>query len=100
MQLNRIVGFTIGIKAMIKIPRRHIARIRERILQGVCLLCDEPHAKRGLCHRHANAYYQRWWRLGDDEKRQLYEARCISKGLILPTGAIRQIKSTNPFSEA
>ena len=69
----------------------------DRVRSGRCLLCESPHAKRGLC----DAHYQRHLatkRKGG--KSRAWMRLLISEGLILPAQAIREVGTNpNPFDK-
>lgn len=79
--------------------RKDVPRIRERVEQGKCLLCDAAATRRGLCVGH----YFSWRRaVAGKSKAERLEitTRAIRSGKLLPAGYVKSIKQPNPFLES
>lgn len=76
--------------------KKELARIRERIEAGKCLLCDCQATRRGLCVSH---YF--FWRraVAGKSKAERLEitTKAIRTGKLLPAGYVQRIKQPNPF---
>lgn len=72
-------------------------RVRERVKQGLCLLCESPLARRGLCTRHYQVF-QRKLRSIPRSTRATFEIRMIREGKILAVNQVREIMAENPFN--
>jgi len=84
---------------MANVSRKRAKAIEALVKQGKCLLCPNPAKRRGLCDKCSNRFYQRRYRMPDLQSKARFEADCIKRGLILPSGQASQIRSQNPFRE-
>jgi hypothetical protein len=77
-------------------------RVRERVIQGLCLIpgCECHAVGRGVCEVHKNGYYKCLSKFTTSADKLEFEQANIRKGLILPVGAQRSIKKQNesPFA--
>lgn len=96
---ERSVHSFLGMLGMAEPTKRTMAKVRERIAEGKCLIseCDCKPETRGLCNKH----YQSFRRSFDGHSLQdrfKFEANCIANGLILSNQAIRAIRCPSPFA--
>jgi hypothetical protein len=94
--MNRIEVVIIEVSGM---DRKTRERIKERDSKGLCIACDsdpKPQHKRKACIACHGRFIQNM--PSGSKQKQVYEAECISNGLI---GVSRQgqRKGRNPFKE-
>lgn len=91
-ELSRLISMSGTITA----KRSLVDRVHDRVKQGLCLVCEEHGARRGLCTRH----YQMWQRKQRSlprNARAAFEVRLIRAGKLLGVNQVREIKADNPF---
>lgn len=71
-------------------------RVRDRVRKGVCLVCESPSARRGLCTRHYQVL-QRKLRSLPRRSRASHEIHLIKEGKVLAVNQVREILADNPF---
>jgi len=79
-------------------PSRKIrGKIEARIRTGLCLCCDRPATRRGLCVAHYHQY-RRALLNRDKVDRIDFEQRCIRAGKVLARNQAAGIKRGDPFA--
>lgn len=73
------------------------AKVKERVKQGKCLLCDRDYVSRGLCHTHRQLFYTAMRRQESKEARVAFESEMIAQGNILAEQEQREWTTKNPF---
>jgi hypothetical protein len=72
------------------------AKIELRIKAGVCLCCDRPATRRGLCVAHYHQY-RRALQARDKVERVDFESRAIRAGKVLARHTYAAIRRGDPF---
>lgn len=88
--------------AMVQVkPKRSVVKeIQAKVAAGTCLVCKAPaNGNRGLCVSHYLKFYRTMQEF-PRAKRAGFEQSQIEAGRVLASGAIREIKSPNPFVDA
>jgi Fe-S cluster assembly ATPase SufC len=90
-------GFTI--MAIDVSPKRTIRKqVEERAATGLCLHCDKPAARLGLCNSHYHQFRMTLLQKAEAD-RELWKGRQIREGKVLPSGYVRQLDIDNPFED-
>lgn len=79
-------------KARLGIRKKVLAKVEA----NVCLCCDLPAHRRGLCDRHYYLFRSAQFALAPHD-RPVNEARMIRAGKLLPSRQGQIIRSKNPF---
>lgn len=83
--------------ANVKAKRSVVKDVETKAAGCTCLICGKPAiGARGLCVAHY-LKFNRTMNLLPKKKRPAFEQEQIEAGRILAAGAIREIKSPNPF---
>lgn len=98
MELGQISRW-IAMADAIKVKPAKAAEVQERVKSETCLCCESPAELRGVCDTHYRLFLRRMREQGNKEAQAEFEAKAIRNGLILPSGQMRTIKRTDPFSE-
>jgi Fe-S cluster assembly ATPase SufC len=77
-------------------PSKTRHKIEDRVRMGICLCCDRPASRRGLCVRHYHQY-RRTLLARAEADRVDFERRAIQAGKVLPRNKAAEIKRPNPF---
>lgn len=80
-------------------PKRSVHKeVQSKAKAGSCLICGKPaKGSRGLCVAHYLQFSRTMNEL-PKSRRAAFEQSQIEAGRILASGAIREIKSPNPFA--
>jgi hypothetical protein len=73
-------------------------RVIERAKAGVCLHCESPATRVGLCDHHYHDYRMELIAKSETE-REVWIGEQIREGNVLKAGEIRRIKKASPFRE-
>lgn len=80
-------------------PKRTIRKqVEERASTHLCLHCNEPVFRRGLCPHHHHKFRMKLLSKPAAE-RGTWEQEQIREGKILPPGFVRQLGVDNPFED-
>ena len=83
--------------ASVKAKRSVVKDVETKASGGKCLICGkEANGNRGLCVAHY-LKFNRTMNLLPRKQRPAFEQEQIEAGRILASGAIREIKTPNPF---
>lgn len=77
--------------------KKHVSA---RVAKGLCLCCESPSLKRGLCYRCYYAWITCRKKLPNATKRAAYDSRLIRCGKLLASQAIRAIRDRSVFGQA
>lgn len=91
-EVSRLISMTGTVTA----KKSLVDRVRERVRSGICLVCESPSARRGLCTRHYQVF-QRKLRSLPRSSRAGFEIKLIKEGKILAVNQVREIMADNPF---
>lgn len=84
--------------ASVKPKRSMVKEVNAKASAGTCLICGNPaNSSRGLCVAHYLKFSRTMQEL-PKVRRAAFEQAQIEAGRILASGAIREIKTPNPFS--
>jgi NAD(P)H-hydrate repair Nnr-like enzyme with NAD(P)H-hydrate epimerase domain len=84
--------------ASVKPKRSMVKEVNAKASAGTCLICGKPaNSSRGLCVAHY-LKFARTMATIPKNRRAAFEQVQIEAGKILASGAIREIKTPNPFS--
>jgi len=77
--------------------------VRERLAGGGCVACPQDdirkHRRRGLCPRCEGRWTRERNLLGTKSKKAEFDAKLIRKGLLLGSGEVSDLTTSNVFSE-
>jgi hypothetical protein len=81
----------------VKAKRSLVKEVESKAVGCTCLICGKPaNSSRGLCVGHY-LKFNRTMNLLPKKRRPAFEQEQIEAGRILASGAIREIKTPNPF---
>jgi hypothetical protein len=84
--------------ASVKPKRSMVKEVNAKASAGTCLICGKPaNSSRGLCVAHYLKFARTMQELPKG-RRASFEQTQIEAGRILASGAIREIRTPNPFS--
>jgi len=84
--------------ASVKPKRSKVGEVNGKVAAGACLICGKPaKSSRGLCVAHYLKFYRTMASIPKN-RRAAFEQEQIEAGRILASGAIREIRTPNPFS--
>lgn len=94
---GQLRGFIV--MALATAPKRTIRdEVDKRAATGLCLHCDQPIHRRGLCTHHYHEFRMLLKDRAPDD-RDTWEDRQIREGKILSAGYIIGVGATSPFDD-